>query len=514
MKKTKLLSMLVAGVLLISTIAACGKPGDPKGTGAKDELTKQPVPISIMCVFFTPEAPLNDNEIKREIEARTNTILNITWVGQNNYSEKVTVTLASGDIPDMILVTEPKHPQIKGMAEAGAFWEITPVLKDYKNLSALPKQTWDNVKIDGKNYGIPRYRPIDGGEPLPLIRKDWLDNLGMKVPQTMDELFDVMVAFTNMDPDGNGKDDTIGLAVNSGANNLGGLSWVFNVFNGATSSNNGQWKLKGDQLVDMMLEPETKLAIEWIKKAYDQNLIPKDFPTLKGTQLRDMVKANKAGGWPDAMNPSWLLTGEMRKVNPKVYLMPLPYLEGPNGKYAGQSIGSFGMFCIPKKVPQDKFNDIMKFMDFGASEEGWILANYGIKDKHYTQPDPNLRVHTEEGAKVLQQAGMSNIFSNLDKYARVVNTGIPVDFFNMNKKILEERAKVSVPDVAAALSSETQDKLGLEFIKKSSDLIVRIILGSEPMSSWDKYVEKLKADPDHQKMTKEINEAYKNSKVK
>ena len=67
-----------------------------------------------------------------------------------------------------------------------------------------------NASIDGKLYGIYRERPLS--RQGIVIRKDWLDNLGLDMPKTVDELYETAKAFTEKDPDQNGKNDTIGFA--------------------------------------------------------------------------------------------------------------------------------------------------------------------------------------------------------------------------------------------------------------------------------------------------------------
>ena len=66
------------------------------------------------------------------------------------------------------------------------------------------------VTFDGHQYGLPEPPPLPKREGL-VIRKDWLDKLGLEVPTTPEELLAVAKAFTEQDPDGNGKNDTYGL---------------------------------------------------------------------------------------------------------------------------------------------------------------------------------------------------------------------------------------------------------------------------------------------------------------
>src|SRR5690625_5188612 len=99
-----------------------------------------------------------------------------------------------------------KSPSFIQAARDGAFWDITDYIDDYENLSQLNDIIRNNISIDGKIYGLPRTRPL--GREAVSIRKDWLENLGLDMPETIDDFYEVLKAFTNDDPDGNGEDDT------------------------------------------------------------------------------------------------------------------------------------------------------------------------------------------------------------------------------------------------------------------------------------------------------------------
>ncbi|WP_168123665.1 extracellular solute-binding protein [Paenibacillus sp. HB172176] len=466
--------------------------------------TEPPTDISIMIDFTLSEPPSDDNLVKKEIEKQTNTNLKFIWVSSNNYIDKQNVTLASGDIPDMIMIDDPFAPQVKQMIKQGAFWDITPFIKDYPNLSTrIPEESWKNSQIGGKNYGIPRMRPIEGGGTFPIVRKDWLDKLNLPLPQTLDDMYNVMKAFTEQDPDGNGSKDTVGFAGYTNLDNMGQFVWVENVLNGS----NGKYKLQDGALIDTTFEKGTRDALIWLNNAYNDGIISPDFPTLKNSQVREMITASKAGIFGDTMNPSWLLTGQMRKSNPDADMIPLVSLTGPFGPFVQKDPGFFGMFAIPKKVSEAKVKKILALMDFGATPEGELLGSYGIKDVHYTEKDGVL-VGTEQATKDSVYS-FQKLFPSLDQYGRGYNTGIPKDFFDRNKGIIDERAKVSVPNPAFGLDSSTYNKVGKEFDKKIQDLKVKVIIGSEPITAWDAFVDNLKKDKEYQQILQEFNEAYK-----
>ncbi|MDF2927058.1 MAG: transporter substrate-binding protein [Paenibacillaceae bacterium] len=501
-------AVLLAASLVAATAAACSSSKETEpAAGASAGAQEPPTPISIMTTFYGAEPPGADNAIIKEIEKRTNTKLNITWVSPNSYGEKVNVTLASGDIPDLTLIGDNLSPSVRKMAEQGAFWELEPYLKDYPNLNAFPQTVWDNTRYqNGKLYAIPRVRALSTG--MVSVRKDWLDKLGLSVPKTMDDLYEAMKAFTNNDPDGNGQKDTVGLVgdIASDGLSLGTLNHILYIFQGASEG----WKVEpgSNKLVNMMTDPSTRAALEWIRKAYAEGLIHKDFVTLKNSQSRDIVMSGKAGVVFEAVSAAWDLTEGLRKNQPEGDMLPLASLTGPSGKpYMHRGRGYNGVFVIPKTVPEQKVKKLLAFLDYGSSAEGYELGVYGFKDIHFTK-EGDFYKPTEQAKKdIVSSNAMGQIFTRYDKYSWA--KGTDPDFYNRSKQVIDEIEKISTANPFEGLYSETWAKNRNEFYKKITDAQVKVILGQEPLENWDKTVEALKADPNWIKALEELNGAYR-----
>jgi putative aldouronate transport system substrate-binding protein len=493
---------LLAAVMSMSILSACSQK---KPVVTTDEKKEEPTPISIMSVFYSVGPITNDNIIVKEFEKRTNTKLDITWVSGNNYNEKVSVTFASGSIPDMTLTLEAYNAQFRTMSSQGAFWEVGKYYKDYKNMAAFPSDVWENIKMpDGKIYGMPRPRAIDGQAAGQVsLRKDWLDKVKLPIPQTMDDLYKVMQAYTNDDPDGNGQKDTVGIVGYVNQGDLGSLSQVVSIFNGASG-----WRLEKDgSLAHMWTDPSTKDALLWLRKAFAEGLIHKDTPVLKQTQHDDIIKANKAGINFDPPQKTTAYDAAIKKLVPNAETLPLVALEAKNGKYVGRNGGSFGQFVIPKTVPEAKMKKVMALYDYGVSPEGHELAKYGLPDVHYTKKGENY-IATEQ-AKTDAITTMGNIFAMFDKYGYASMAGTTPEELARNKKLIDEKAKISKPSPNTGLYSETEAKIGADLNKKYTETFMKVMIGSEPIEAWDAFVTKLKSDAEYQKWIKEINDAYK-----
>lgn len=501
--------LLAATTALAAMLSACSGSSEkentspPGASGSSPAAALEggsPTEISILSIFYQKEPPAADNEILKEVEKRTNTKLDITWVTPNSFSEKVNVTLASGSMPDLTLVTDTGNAAFRAMAQQGAFWDLTELIKSYPNLMKFPDITFTNNLIDGRLYGVPRVRPTEGNAQ-PLIRTDWLKSLGLEMPKTVDELYAVMQAFKEKAPDG--QDGTIGLSGYVNQDNMGQFGFIEDAFNGTS----GKYKVVDGRLVDVTLEPSERQALEWFRKAYAEKLIPQDFALLKHDQAKDLVYAGRAGMFSDKPNQIPGMLQELQKAGQKdADLEWLPYLEGPNGKFASKGNGHFGMFVIPKTVPEEKMKKLLAFLDYGASDEGHELANYGRPGIEFNLADGSYEL-TDKAKNDPSFQFMQNIFMKFDKYANL-GTGLPAAKLAEERKLIDEAAEASVTSPINGLTSETALTNGSDYSKKIQDMKTKVIMGDRSLEDWDKLVEQLKTDKTYLKINEEFNAAY------
>ena len=136
--------------------------------------------------------------------------LDINWVPEGIYTDKMNTALTTNSLKKATFVKYTDYMFMKNAIRSGAFWEIGPYLERFPNLRHLNDDILNQAAIDGKIYGLYTERP--SSRQGIIIREDWLQTLGLIKPGTIDELYEVLRAFTKDDPDGNGKEDTIGLA--------------------------------------------------------------------------------------------------------------------------------------------------------------------------------------------------------------------------------------------------------------------------------------------------------------
>lgn len=480
---------------VLSAVAVLA-PGCSASQGGAGESGKQegPVPIHILSNFSIAQPPAPDNPVTKEFEKRTNTKLNITWVSDNGFNDKLNVVLASGDLPELIKLPDTTIPQFQTMVKQGAFWDLTPFLKDYKHLLDSPKIMWDNTKMNGKSYVIPIVRPLEGGWTF-AIRRDWIEKLGLSMPTTMDELYTVMKAFKEKAPDG--KADTYGF---SGR----GFDYIENIFTGAGS----KWKVKDGKLIDVTLEPEMRAALLYKKKMFDEGLVPPDFAVMKDNQYWDLSTSGRAGTTVETIEALWRWTYDQWKRDPKVNWEPIVSLAASQGPFQSQNTGFIGVAAIPKTVPEAKVRKILALLDYGASEEGSTLSQYGIEGMHYKKEDGFFITNEQSVKDSVGTGSFGKLFMKHDPYMYAFAPGMPKEIFEKNKKIIDAKAKISTPRPDVGLVSDTNIKAGADYTKKIADMKVQVVMGKVGIEAWDKYVADLKRDATYQKMIQEMNAAY------
>ncbi len=478
------------------TNTASDTTSDQQSTKQEAATPSEPTEIKIFIDYSMSHPPASDNLVQKEYELKTNTKLDITWIPAADYTKRLNVALAAGDIADLIKINSVTNTVFRQMVMQGAFWDLTPYIKDYPNFASIDQTVWDSTQIDHKTYAIPSGRPTDGGS-FPLIRQDWLDQLGLTMPETMEDLYHVMKAFKENKPDG--RPDTVGYTMRQ-------PQFLQDVFTGT----NGTWGLRDGKLVDMNFEPEMKESLEYQRKLYEEGLIPHDYPVLKDNQFWDLTTSGSAGIMVSTPEGLYRYTEEQVQANPEVNWVPMVSLSPREGAkpYVSKSVGYNGLLAIPKSVPEEKMKAILHFLNYGSGGEGLDLTLYGIKDVDYTIVD-GFKIATAQAAEHSVGTGswgkmFSTVVDDLWQYA----AGMPKEVYERNMRIAKEKAKISVPDLSAGLVSETNLRLGSDYNKKISDMKTQVIIGKSSMEDWDHFIDGLKNDPNYQKIITEMNEAY------
>jgi putative aldouronate transport system substrate-binding protein len=249
-----------------------------------------------------------------------------------DFTSELTTRAAAGSMPDVIVFNSSQL--LFSLYDQGI------LLEDWNPYKSVMPKTFVNLgdiqtrffTVNNKLICIPTK---GGGRDWSfMIRQDWLDKLGLKMPATPDELIAVGQAFTFNDPDGNGRNDTYGFT-SAGAGGLGEIANV-GLFFGPTG-----YYVENNTVRHPIIDGNYKLTLDMIKKIVDLQIIDPDWYT-RGWQERkpDLFQGKYGIVWypPDALlSETEGGRGDGVVVNWYSAIVPLPKGSPQGGKLASTS---------------------------------------------------------------------------------------------------------------------------------------------------------------------------------
>lgn len=302
----------------------------------------------------------------------------------NDQDLMVRAMAAADELPDFFTCSREVWADL---AKNGQVLDVTDYYKDMPNRCAVmfDDAAKNFVTYEGRIYGFATPSAIAGNEGL-LVRKDWLDNLGLAVPTTLDELYDVMYAFTYNDPDGNGKNDTYGY----GAFVEETLSYEiypgrrFEPLMGAFGVE-GTWNMNASEFGLRIHDEHYYDWMVFFKKCIDNGVIDPNWMSYKKDDFRAAWKQGKFGIFRE-QNSAYAGENNYAPFDANFPNGSFVVVDAPIGPY-GQSVGPLcqGMrvYAINADVDAKKAAKIVEMFDWMSYGEGYLLCGYGEEGKNY-----------------------------------------------------------------------------------------------------------------------------------
>lgn len=373
MKQKKLLALLMAGCMTLG-MAGVVQAEEPAWTN--DDTAE------ITILYKGDNVPDADNIVIQELEKRTNTQINIIYVSSGESTTKRNAMVASGEMPDIFFVDNVYANELK---EQGLIADLTDVLtavapemlETYsEELNLVP------ANKDGL-YMIPNMKTPYVIELV--IRKDWLDNLGLEMPTDLESFAQVMHAFTYDDPDGNGEDDTFGLA-----GSMEVMSWgntfasIFGAY-GIPAYRNIE--LEDGTVTSWVKHPNFIEAMQYIKALIDDGVVEPDFMTIPAMSMYEKLWTGTAGAM------EFMGHGPLANWMPGRYVEdPLPVfdytvLEGPYGDSGTQEVYLDTNYGFAVAADTENMEGVARIIKFCNSDEGNELLFMGVEGVMYEWVD-------------------------------------------------------------------------------------------------------------------------------
>lgn len=348
----------------------------------------------------------NDTLWVKELESRMNVKVNIIGPATgDDYNTAVNILLASDNYPEMVYMNWNNYNGgLRAAIDDGIVVDIS-ANEEYKSLMPTwfgmldaDPQLYRCVTLDDGTSAMFCHTEPDlrraayGGY---AIRKDWLDNLGLEIPDTIDDLYAVLTAFKTEDANGNSDaDDEIPLTDDSDK--------------GLMQSLIAAWGLRYNK---MYPDPETGKITYWteykdgepfldclatLAKWYQEGLIDSEFASQDSTAKEAKITSDQAGmyfaytanylTWEDA------LVKYKPELDGKVCIYGLVPLAGADGKHYGANdahvrpaAATEGTCVTNKAVENGNIEAILKLIDFMYTDEGSEIINWGVEGVSYTK---------------------------------------------------------------------------------------------------------------------------------
>lgn len=493
----KIVASSLASLMLVGALAGCG--------GGSKSIDPENPEITIMTKAFNADSAAPGTPVITALEEFVGSKLNIQWIPSTGYDEKVTAAMGSGEYPHVMLIGSRSSSVIQN-SRAGTFWEITDKLTDaakFPNLAQTNPMINHNISIDGKVYGV--YRARTFGRAGVTIRKDWLDNVGLSMPTTIDELYEVLKAFKEKDPDKNGQDDTFGMIV---TNYLDGPLNNVAIWMGAPN----QWGVNEEtgELEPMFATQEFIDALDFYKKCYAEGLINQDMATYSSDDWNEQFLQSKAGVIIDVADRARRLAQNMQEAVPEAVVDVFGYVkrDASAENRTLPTTGYDGYYVFPKQsvASEDDLDFVLGVMDKCNEQEALNLMNYGIEGTHYTLDENGYVVKTQDES-LLKQVNDLNQFST-GIIATERSVAYTTEVAKTVQDVYEDNENWAVANPAEPYVSDTYSTKGPQLDAIMSEANTKYIVGQITLDEWKAQLERWRTQGGND-VIKEMNEAYK-----
>lgn len=545
MKTKKIVSALSVVTLATAMMAGCNSGGETSTTAAttantettaattlansettaatgatktKFPIVDKPVKYRIVATTEPNQAEFGDMEFFKQLEEKTNVQVEWECYQSLNYGDQKNLMLASGNLPDAFFgYGSFTMDDVNKNAPLGMVIPLDDLIDQYapvykERLTENDLLNGLSKAHDGKRYSFGTVIESDTRNyPDNLyINKAWLDKLGLQIPTTIDEYYDVLKAFKEKDPNGNGKADEIPFTFTK-YNHITGYGSFFgaygrvDVHNGSAVKPDDHIVVEDDKVVFTADKQEYKDAIVGLGKFFKDNLFDKEGLVQEQNQYQAKMKS------PEAIVGSfyaWATAGSVDPANAEQYVAIKP-LKGPSGeephvKQRRNHINVMGSgFAITNQAKNPEI--LVKWIDAFYEPQQSIEAQYGpigmaITDngdgtyEYIKTPGPNGEGYMEMWSTWAPQDGAPKFISS-----EMFGTVIPYNEGDTQKmEVINKYYKTLPNDLSLPNMNYTEEEiklntsLGLDISNLVKEKQSQWLLGTGDVNAeWDAYVAQL-----------------------
>jgi len=412
---TKTMALLLAGVMAAS-LAGCGGGDSNSGSSSNDtaasgsssdgastdggaatdnadggdaaaaeDLFGDEVSINVMVWDRGNAAPgttTEDNALTKYIQEqmKTNYNINVTYtsVPRSGSDDKLQTMMAGLSAPDIVFTYS--QQLYYSYASSGALREITDVYDQYgSDIKEYAGDAQGMGLLGDERYAVMKQRGEEHCRHLAYIRKDWLDQLGMELPTTKDELYECLKAFQEhsdeleVDPDVKGQ-PVIPWAM-SGRSDTEKMYLNF-IGSYVNLADEKDAYIYNEQYITA--HPDAKEGLKVLNQWYNEGLITQEFPTDGDeANFNSAVATGRAGFLLDDLTHSHASFTQLNmKLGHETYY-PLQCFELEDGTYRNPFEQRYAMFVMmPATVDDEKAAACMKYLNWLANSDNAKIVRF------------------------------------------------------------------------------------------------------------------------------------------
>ena len=514
--KLKRKLLLFAALVLIFVLAACGNKGaatdGDEDKSSSVDVNKSGMPIVDeeidMTIFANKPAQNEDNDwndilIWNHYRDLTNINADWTLVNPDALDEKRNLALGSGELPDAFFLSQLTNSDILKYGEQGMFIPLNDLIDEYApNLTALMEEDPSIRKAmtfpDGNIYSLPALIEEDflslRLSARPWINEDWLDELGMDIPETTGEFYEYLKAVKELDPVGGGK--TVPYGGTDITELVQWLSGSFGVMNRGPSNTNIDLDPNDTNKARLYATTdEYRQLLEYIHKLYDEGLIEQSIFSIEWGQFL----ANAS----DNLYASMIFYDPIELFGEDIgsQYNSVAALEGPEGHKDYNKLSSSVWVNDNFVITSENENPAaaVRWMDHFYGEEGAKLYYMGVEGETFEEKDGEIvykdHILNPEGDMTFEQALAKEL-----TWLGSINGIIKADYFQGGESAPQsmeaaEKIEPFVPDeiwprfTFTAEENRILESTGADIDKYVEEMRDKFISGDEDLSEWDEYVE-------------------------
>lgn len=478
MKTTRILALILA-LLLVFSLAACDGTSSNSGNNNDNHISAEvpeymnmdsqmpivkegtDITLKIMVVCGPMYSNMNNlDEVYFSTAYEELSGVKIEWieVSSDAFDSQLSLSITTGDLPDIILKGGVSNSTQLSEGDDGVFLNLmeSGLMQTYApNYWALcqkyPEILTSSMMPDGSVYSLGMVRNSTGSTIASKLffNKEWLQAVNKEVPTTSDEFYEVLKAFKNEDPNGNGRNDEKGLYIKP--DHLQYVTFgMFGIGNRGANNKYIDYDKANDSVRYFATSDGFRSWVEWARKLYAEGLLDKEYFDFTESNLTNHVNNNVCGAF--AYTNLCMVGAETQEKF--TYLNGA--MTGPNGDkdyYGVNSIGTTGSFIITSACEYPEV--ALRWADYFYSDEGSLFFYYGTEGVTFDA--------LEDGTYQYNDTVLADFYAGLNSYdgcAVYVSlygyghtptmTKVPFNSADDNKGIALEAANALIGNCAVA----------------------------------------------------------------